>query len=130
MEQRILILTSGLLAVALFDAVGSVVSRKYKINLGVLSMISFFIYLGVGCWSGYLFDNITGITMTALVGLFDATIGWKIFTYLKADFGDFQEVLEKEIQEKELGVLTVVSMTFASALIGWIGAFVGQVLQF
>ena len=46
--------------------------------------------------------------MTALVGLFDANIGWEIFIALKADFGVYKEILEEEIEKRELGVLTVV----------------------
>ena len=42
MEQRILILLSGILAVTLFDAAGSIAFRKMKININAIVVDVFF----------------------------------------------------------------------------------------
>lgn len=115
------ILGIGILAVTILDSVGSIASRKLNFNYSALSGFSFLIYAIIGYYSASKIDMISGLTITGLVALFDAVIGWKICVALEANWGNLEELLGDDLNQKELDIPNVLFMVVLGIFIGWIG---------
>ena len=73
------------MAIALFDAIGAVLSRRFNFNYAFLALGSIVIYALVAIYVAKFGDTTKGIIASFLMGLFDATVGLKISEKLKAN---------------------------------------------
>ena len=121
MEQHFLIILSGILLVTILDALGAIASRKFNFNYSSLSLLSFAIYLFIGYWAGAKLGTMAGITLSGIVALYDAIIGWKLSIWLKPNLGMYEELLKEEIEKMELPFTLVIIMTLFGMSIGWVG---------
>ncbi len=76
------------MAVFLLDTLGSIASRQFNFNYGILSPLSMLLYGLVGAWTAQVSGFYTGIAAAMLVALFDGTVGWKISMVLEANIGE------------------------------------------
>ncbi|MGH1338613.1 MAG: hypothetical protein ACRBFS_21045 [Aureispira sp.] len=112
------ILLGGLLAVLVVDSLGSIASRQFQFNYGLLSPLSMLIFGVVAAYAASISTFYTALSISALVGLFDATVGWKISKVLEANLG----VLATE-EEDYLEWSTVVLTVIFALLCGGLGAY-------
>jgi len=113
--NEILLLTlSGVLTVTAIDSLGSVTSRKWNYNYAYLSPISFLTYTFLGYFGHKFFGELTwAILVPAIVGIYDGTVGWKISTVLKANFGKYKEYNGKlSLSDRVFGMIGI-SVLFA-----------------
>lgn len=74
-----------MLAVTLLDTVGSLASRQFNFNYSVLGPVSFIIYGATAFIATRKYGLATGVIFAAILGFFDASIGWGISTALNAN---------------------------------------------
>lgn len=115
-ESPFSITIAGIVAVAVLSMIGAILSRLFRFNYSVFSMISLGVYIGVA-WLVAQKTGLAGaLSSTIAVGIFDAIIGWELCRLFKANLGDMQEELEK------ISVHTrVTGMIIFSALFGLVG---------
>lgn len=106
----------ALFAITLFDILGAIVSRKMNFNYAYLGPISFMIYFATAFFIAKQAGKKTAIISVGLLGLFDATVGWKLSIIFQANTGN----LNPEITPAIL-VTTIVFVTLYGALIGLAG---------
>jgi len=122
-NEGLCMLLCGILAITTIDVAGSITSRKWNYNYVYLTPISFLVYTSLG-YFGYKYSGNLTWTMivTAIVGIYDGTIGWKISTVLNANFGKFKESNSKlSLSDRIIGMITI-SAIFAFigySLAGW-----------
>ncbi len=104
------------IAITLFDILGAIASRQLNFSYSYLSPISFAIYFAFAFVMAKRTDKKTTIISTGLLGLFDATIGWKISMLLQANTAD----LKMEITPTAF-IMTLIFMTLFAALLGFVG---------
>lgn len=110
----ILVLLTGFLVVAIFDAIGAILSRLLNFNYAILTIGSIIIYGLVAIYSAKVSNTITGIMSCGIIGVFDAIFGSLISKKLKAKIPKIEGV-EFEISHK-----LIISMFFFGCLIGLI----------
>jgi type III secretory pathway component EscS len=75
----------GLCAVALLDSLGSIASRTLDFDYAKLSTVSLILYMATGYFTAKYY-NLGWVVLSGMIlGLFDATIGWKLCILLKAN---------------------------------------------
>ena len=85
-ETRLTLL--GVLAILLLDSVASLLARQMRISYALFLPASIVVYFWV-TYRAASYLNIRGtIAFGALLGLVDATIGWKISNWLGKDAAD------------------------------------------
>lgn len=112
------VLITGCLAVLLLDALGSIASCHFNFNYGLLSPFSMLIFGMVAAYANPVSNFHIAISMAALVGLFDATIGWKTSKMLHANMG----ILAQEDSD-HLEWDSILFTIFFAVLCGIVGAY-------
>ncbi|ALJ00703.1 hypothetical protein [Rufibacter tibetensis] len=115
MKDTFKILISGFLAVVILDTLGSIASRQFAFNYGLLSPFSYLIYGTVAYLVTSESNFSKGVTYAVFMGFFDATIGLSISTYLEANIGT-----DYEMTPAFWATAVIFNSVFA-ALIGAIG---------
>ena len=83
---------AGLLAVTAIDTLGSITSRKWNYNYAYLSPVSITAYTLLGYIGNGLLDNFMAVLFaSAMVGIYDGTIGYRIAILLRANYGEYAE---------------------------------------
>ncbi len=113
----------GLLLVTLLDSLGSIASRELNFKYSNLSTISTIFYLLIAILITKKTDKKTGVIFTGLLGLFDATIGWKISMLLKANIGNLKADVNLAVW-----IIMAILMTVFASIIGLIGAWVATIV--
>lgn len=105
-------LLAGVMLVTLLGLFGSIASRKFNFNYGMLSPVSFAIYTIVG----YLVSKHSPIDITLcctiLIGMFEATAGWRLITKLKANTGGSEEQILEVTGEQRVLLNAVIGSVF------------------
>ena len=113
----------GVLLVTLLDSLGAIASRTFDFKYSNLSTVSTLLYLLIAFLITKKTDIKTGVIFSGLLGLFDATIGWKISMLLKANVGN----LKTEINIVVWMIMAILMALFAS-IIGLIGAWIATLI--
>ena len=121
MTINLLVLASGIIAILFIDTVGAIASNKYKIDYTYLAFISFFIYFLVGFFGAKPGNLKFALLCTALVGFFDATIGWDISIRLSA-YTKKKLIPENNEQKNKI----ILSVTVFAFFIGALGCMLGN----
>ncbi|CAA6820296.1 MAG: Unknown protein [uncultured Aureispira sp.] len=102
--------------------VGAIASNKWQFNFSYVSFISVAIYLATSYWATRLLTPMAGISILGLIGLFEATIGFKLALKFKANLeeieGELPDFLSKNTAPPPALVLL---MVLVYLFIGWIG---------
>ncbi|RZJ77603.1 MAG: hypothetical protein EOO47_16320 [Flavobacterium sp.] len=117
MKNIYLILIMAFFAVALFDGLGSIASRTLNFHYSYLGIVSFAIYVMVAYFIARYASKKTTIMLLALLGLFDATVGWYISVILRANVGGF--IISEEPLILILTIVTVMIYSSFLGLLGW-----------
>lgn len=119
--EVLVLFAAGLLCVTAIDTLGSITSRKWKYNYAYLSVLSFMVYAAIG-YAGHRLGvgQQWSLITAALVGVYDAIVGWKISVALKANWGRLKQQVENEKQS---------SQVFAMILMGVVLSFGGYALS-
>lgn len=116
MKNKVSIFLVGILAVALLDSLGAIASRQLGFSYSLLSFVSFIVYVGFAFFLTRQADKKTTIILTGLLGLFDATIGWKLSELLGANTGENKVEISTTIL-----LVTAIFMTIFASLLGLLG---------
>lgn len=103
----------GLTCITLIDSLGAVASRKFNFKYSYLSILSFAVYIGIGYLLSNHFQLMIIVVITALLGLYDSTIGLKLSTRLNAH--------SENIDIVKSNIKIVISMIMVAVLFGFIG---------
>jgi len=116
MKKPLYIFFVGILAVTLLDSLGAIASKQLNFNYSFLSVISFVVYVGFAFLLARQSDKKTTIILTGLLGLFDATVGWKLSKILGAN------TRENNIEiTTTIIIITAIFMTLFASLLGLVG---------
>jgi len=116
MKKPLHIFFVGILAVTLLDSLGAIASKQLNFNYSFLSLISFVVYVGFAFLLARQSDKKTTIILTGLLGLFDATVGWKLSKILGAN------TRENNIEiTTTIIIITAIFMTLFASLLGLLG---------
>jgi fructose-specific phosphotransferase system IIC component len=116
MKKALPTLLIGIAAVTLLDSLGAIASRQMNFNYSYLSVISFIIYVAIAFAIARRTDKKTAIISAGLLGLYDATVGWKLSMLLQANTGN----MTVEITPTVL-ITTAIFMALFAALLGLLG---------
>jgi len=116
MKKPLYIFFVGILAVTLLDSLGAIASKQLNFNYSFLTVISFVVYVGFAFLLARQSDKKTTIILTGLLGLFDATVGWKLSKILGAN------TRENNIEiTTTIIIITAIFMTLFASLLGLLG---------
>jgi hypothetical protein len=125
MKSEYKLLISGLVTIAIFDAIGSIASRQLAFDYTILGFISFTIYALFG-FIGTRNKNLkTGVLIAAGIGLFDSTAGWEISMLLHANTGTFVVVHPT----LTTWIITIMFVTGIAALSGLVGGVFTKIIK-
>lgn len=116
MKRALPIILIGVIAVTIFDTLGSIASKQMNFNYSYLGPISFLIYLTIAFVVAKRTNRITAIISTGLLGLYDAIVGWKLSMLLQANTGERKIEITSAIL-----IITVILVTLYGAIIGFFG---------
>lgn len=117
-QQFFIILIIGIVLLAILNSSAAIASRKFNFRYSRLTMISFLIYIGTSYYAALSLGRMAGVSISGLLGLFDATVGWRIAYNLKPNW----DGIEKEFPiEADLPLLMVIIMVIFALIIGAIG---------
>lgn len=108
------LLAGGLLCVTVIDTLGSITSRKWNYNYTYLSVLSFMVYAAIG-YAGHGLDigREWSLITAALVGVYDAIVGWKISVALKANWGKMKQQVEEQKLSDQVFAMILISVVFS-----------------
>ncbi|MXV53351.1 hypothetical protein GS399_20520 [Pedobacter sp. HMF7647] len=116
MKKALPTILIGFIAITLFDVLGSITSRQMNFSYSYLGPISFLIYIATAFVIARRTDKKIAIISTALLGLYDATVGWKLSIFLQANTG-----YQKIEFTKFVFLATVIFVTLYGAILGFLG---------
>jgi hypothetical protein len=125
MKSEYKILITGVVVIALFDAIGSIASRALVFNYATLGFVSFTIYAIFGFIGTRNKDLKTGVLIAAGMGLFDSIAGWEISMLLHANTGTVIVVNPSPIT----WIITMVFVTGIAALSGLVGGVFTKIIK-
>lgn len=118
------ILTISISLLSTLIIVGAIASKKWQFNFSHISFISVALYLATSYWATSLITPMAGITILGFIGLFEATIGFKLALKFKANLedveGDLPDFLKENSSTPPPPAL-VLLMVLVYLFIGWIG---------
>ena len=103
----------GVSLITLLDSIGSIASRELNFKYSYLFPLSLLIYVLIPFFITKRSDQKNGIIFAALLGLFDATVGWKISMILKANTGN-----SKNEASIFLWIVVAIIVTIFTTLLG------------
>ncbi len=122
MSLFLFLLFAAVALVNMLIILGAIISRKSDINFSYLSIFSLIFYLGLGYTGAVMVSPVAGITLTGLVGLYEAIFGFKLMLKYKANLDNYMEDLKPMMDDKNNIHPGIVSaMVCAYLFLGWLG---------
>ena len=115
-ENPLLRFAFGIVLITLLDSVGAIASNKFNIRYVQLALVSLAIYIFTGFILGKVTSYQETALYTALLGLFDGTIGLKLCIYFNANMG-----LDEERLQQMQGIQMSLMMIVVGLIFGTIG---------
>lgn len=112
----------GLTAVTFIDTVGAIASRKFQFKYVYLAPLSLTIYLVLGYLVAKHYGLYFGLVSSAIVGIYDGTVGWNLSQRLEANHGLSPEEIDKITLPSR-----IISMMGIATTLGSIGSFLSAV---
>ena len=123
MKKKYKYLLIACLAILLVDALGSIASRQLNFNYTNIWLASIAAYAILGFMLAKNESLLMTTWLTALLGIFDATIGWKISILLNANTGNLNNHPSLSVW-----AITVVFVFVYGAIIGLISGGFAKLL--
>ena len=128
-QSYFMILLIGGISVLLFDALGSIASRKFKVNFKNLSIISPLIQLAFTIYAGWKIDAMAAITIGGLLALIDAIFGYKVISRFNPMLSDEEkEALDMFAEDGKPKVVFVFFLVLTGLFVGFIGSLIAKYL--
>ena len=118
MKKALPTILIGFLLIMILDCLGSITSRQMNFNYGYLLPFSFTIYTAIPFVIAKRVGKKNAIISGGLLGLFDATIGWKLSMLLQTNTGN--RILN--ITPVVL-ITTIIFVTLTGTLFGLLGSW-------
>lgn len=116
--EVIIIIFIGCLVVALFDAIGSILSRRLNFKYSWFVIGSILIYGFVAIYAIKYENLIIGVLTSAIVGVFDSTIGLIISKKLNANISD------KDTEYMKITPKMIFSVSLFASIIGYLSILI------
>ncbi len=116
MRNPIRFLLIGMVTLCAVNAIGALASEQWDFNYGWISLISLAVYIGFATFLSKHTSLLKVIGFTSLLGLFDATIGWKLSELLGAN-----AEISPSTASTTVWLTTAVIMTALAGFLGLIG---------
>ena len=88
----------------------------------LLKRFIYFFYTAIAYVGAAQINTMSGISLSGLLGLYEAVLGFKILQWLKADIAVYRQALEPMMDQNGfLHPLLVTIMVLAYMFIGWMG---------
>ncbi len=120
-SEILIIIFFGILSVTLIDSVGSVTSRRFNFNYGWVTIFSILIYIIIPYYLSKKTTFEIAFIANCLIGIYDATIGYKISIILKANIGT-----SKDDDPKITLTIRLIIMLFLSLILTYVGYMLGN----
>jgi len=118
------LLLSGCIVIALYDVLGSIISKQFNFNYAYLSLGSLFIY-GLGGYWGTRTNNLkNGVLVAGCIGLFDSFVGWKISMLLHANTGSI-----KNTPTTLVWIISIIVLIGFATLCGLLGGLIANLFK-
>jgi hypothetical protein len=104
----------GIISIIILDVVGSIASRIIGFKYVYFAPLSFAIYTYISFMITREVDWKIAILVVSLLGIFDATIGWKLSAYFRANMD----------MKYQITLQNVLSMAFLTTIFGIIGSLI------
>lgn len=115
MIEQIICVLLGVVAIAILDSIGSILSRKLNFNYMLLTFVSIAIYSSTSICVASIGNTHNGILAGSFLGLFDATIGILIARKFKPNIGtELQDDFEWKINFNMVMILVVFAMLIST----------------
>jgi len=127
MQTYFTILCYGGVSVLLFDAIGSIASRKFNFSFKNLSILSLLLQLGFTVYAGLKIGASAAITIGGLLALIDAVLGYQItlkFNPLLSD--EEKEALDMFADNGKPRVPFVLFLVLTGLFVGFIGSIIAK----
>ena len=111
-----IVIVIGFIIIALFDAIGSVLSKTLNFNYAWLLFGSIIIYGLIGIYASKYGNTIIGVLSSLLAGIFDSTVGLKISEKFKAKISNDVNF--------NISLKTVVPVSIFAAIVGYISILI------
>jgi hypothetical protein len=103
----------GILIVTLIDSIGSITSRRFNFNYGWFIIFSILTYTLIPYYLSKKTSFEIALISNCIIGIYDATIGYKISLILKANNGAVLEDDSKMTLPLRLVIVLVLSFILA-----------------
>jgi uncharacterized membrane protein YeaQ/YmgE (transglycosylase-associated protein family) len=107
---------AGISAVTLIDTLGAIASRKLNFNYGWLIIFSLVVYTFTAYFVSSRLGLFSGFLVNCIVGIYDATLGWKFSLALNANTG----MTDEEKKDANLTFRLIATLIIA-LLFGYLG---------
>lgn len=116
-------LHTGILAILVFDILGSISSKVFDFDYSYLASISTLIYCTISFFTARQESLRKAVLCTTLMGIFDSTVGWLVTLLIDPNTGT------TDIQPYSfiMVVVMVFSMAAAGAIMGFIGGGIAMI---
>jgi cell shape-determining protein MreD len=123
MKRKHKYLLIACIAILLVDVIGSVASRQLDFNYTKIWPTSLAVYAVLGFMLAKNETLLTTAWLTALLGVFDATIGWKVSILLDANTGGLNNHPSQLVW-----AITIVGVAIYAAVVGLISGGIAKLL--
>ena len=128
-QSYFMILLLGGISVLLFDAIGSIASRKFNFSFKNLSVLSLLIQLSFTIYAGLAIGSVAAITIGGLLALIDAIIGYQVISRFQPLLSDEEkEALDIFTEDGKPKVQFVLFLVLAGLFVGFIGSVIAKYL--
>jgi hypothetical protein len=124
MKKKYKYLLVACLAVALVDAIGSFASRVFNFNYILIWPASVLVYAILGFILTKIENIKASVCLTALLGVFDATVGWEISILLKANTSNMNN--QPTLQQ---WAITIIAVALYGAFVGLISGGIAKLFR-
>lgn len=113
-ESPLLRFLLGIILIVLLDTIGANASNKWDFEYIKLILFSLAIYVFTGFILGKITNYWTTLLYSALLGLFDGTIGLKLSIYFNANMGLDENQIGKLHSTRTYLMMIVIGLIFGS----------------
>ena len=129
-QSYFMILLVGAIAVLLFDAIASIISRKFNISYRKLSVLSLLLQLIITAYAALTINTVAAITIGGLIALIDAVLGYHITVMFQPNLEEEEkEMLELFADDGKPRIQFVLMLVLTGIIIGLIGSLFAKFLQ-
>jgi len=129
MQTYFMILLCGAISVLVFDALGSIASRKFNFSFKNLSVLSLLLQLAFTVYAGLAIGTSAAITIGGLLALVDAVLGYQITLKFDPLLSEEEKVaLDMFADNGKPRVPFVLVLVLTGLFVGFIGSIIAKYL--